>query len=536
MKKISPTDLKVNFLGVIPQSQEESRVLLPQEIVSFSALATYKGRAIRKLVKKTLKKGEKIEDRVKKTLRHSALKGHASLATTPVFCFSFEGSKFLDSALTGMYFGSFLMSSGRRTETTLEDIIVPQGISGKREAQRIYQKVSETNIQFYRDLLKKDIPKEVAAKILHYGIYGTGIVQLPLESLISLKREYQMEKEWMPQEIGVLLDKVVKKLKEFGLDLLWATRSVAPSNTYPYPNIFKDPQKSNLTRELINQKDPQENFKIISVEDNTTLKLKKELNHLKQEVRRITARKKRIKQEWPQLLYHRRKIMRDYNSALNMKILSSVPWRVWGEKKRHRTCPQIIESIYYSINRAVGKFKEFRDQIENHKIDSKVVEGIEQVFSIPPLVRKDSEVLNRYLSVARNAFWGYQKLVKMGIKPREAIFLIPRAAKIDILQEYNLYNLLTGYYPLRLCKAAEEEMRRNTIKEVEKIKKTLNQKGIGWLNEFIGPKCGIIGFCPERESCGWIKKIVPDYDEDFHQEMKENLEKRFQRIYQKLKD
>ena len=119
-------------------------------------------------------------------------------------------------------------------------------------------------------------------------------------------------------------------------------------------------------------------------------------------------------------------------------------------------------------------------------------------------------------------------LIKLGIKPREALFLIPRAVKIDILQEYDLYNLLTGYYPLRLCQTVEEELRRITLKETIEIKKTLAKKGYGWLNKFIGPKCETIGFCPEVKNCGYIKKIIKGYDEKFHQEMQSELRKKFE--------
>jgi hypothetical protein len=119
-------------------------------------------------------------------------------------------------------------------------------------------------------------------------------------------------------------------------------------------------------------------------------------------------------------------------------------------------------------------------------------------------------------------------LLKLKIKPRETIFLIPRAVKIDILQEYDLYNLLTGYYPLRLCQTAEEEMRRNTTKEVLQIKKILTERGYGWLNKFIVPKCQIVGFCPEEKSCPMILSVVKNYNEKFHQEMKEELKKKFQ--------
>jgi len=128
----------------------------------------------------------------------------------------------------------------------------------------------------------------------------------------------------------------------------------------------------------------------------------------------------------------------------------------------------------------------------------------------------------------------YRKLVNLGIKPKEAIFVVPRAVKIDILQEYDLYNLLTGYYPLRLCQTAEEEMRRNTIREVVLIKQELAKRGYGWFNKFIVPKCGIVGFCPEENYCPMILTSVKKYNEKFHQEMKMELKKQFEKKLKKL--
>jgi len=236
----------------------------------------------------------------------------------------------------------------------------------------------------------------------------------------------------------------------------------------------------------------------------------------------------KVKKNWQRLLDLRQIIFRDYNSALKIKVLSSIPWRVWGEKKRHRTVPQIIESIYYCIERAAEKFSQFKKQIEAKKINKKLIEEIEEIFSIPPSIKNNPEFLSRYLLTALKSFQGYQDLIKLKIKPKEAIFLIPRAVKIDILQEYDLYNLLTGYYPLRLCPTAEEEMRRNTLKEVAQIKKVLSKKGYGWLNKFIGSKCQIMGFCPEGNYCPMILTSVKKYNEKFHQEMKTELKKRFQ--------
>ena len=111
---------------------------------------------------------------------------------------------------------------------------------------------------------------------------------------------------------------------------------------------------------------------------------------------------------------------------------------------------------------------------------------------------------NEYLSVALEAFEDYKKLINLGIKPRDAIFLIPRGVKIDILQEYDLYNLLTGYYPLRLCQTAEEEMRRNTIKEVALIKKELTKKGCGWFNNLLFQNARLSVFVRKKKVAEWF--------------------------------
>ena len=94
------------------------------------------------------------------------------------------------------------------------------------------------------------------------------------------------------------------------------------------------------------------------------------------------------------------------------------------------------------------------------------------------------------------------------------------------MQEYDLYNIITGYYPLRLCQTAEEEMKRNTINEVEQIKKTFKANGYGWLNKHIVPKCETTGFCPEEETCMQIKKKVKNYSLDFHKKMSASLKKK----------
>lgn len=522
------SDLKVKFLGITPLLKDRSGVLNPQEIVALSALLTFKGKSIKNLFKDIKKKGENINEKIKSILQKSSLRGHASIATTPSLCLNYEGSKFLDWALTGLYFSSSLVSSGRRTDTTEKDIVYPKEIYSNQKARKIYYQASKENIKLHNYFLSKRISKDEARKILQQGIYGTGIIQLPIESIIGVKREYEREKEWMPEEVGFLLQKIEKEAKKLGIDWLFATRLAAPRNVYPYPNVFKDPINSNIVRELREKKKLADGTRIISIDILMAEGLKKELINFEKKRQNIFRSLKKIKREWFNILALLQEILRDYNSALCFKVLSTVPMGVWTEKKRHRTCPQIIESIYYCIERAAKRFKKFENQIKNKKINENLINKIEEVFSIPPSIKNNSEFLFKYLLAASESFKGYRELLKLKIKPRDTIFLIPRGVKIDILQEYNLYNLLSGYYPLRLCATADEEMRRNTLREVVLIKKVLTGRGYGWLNKFIGPKCQIMGFCPEEKYCPMIKSFVKNYNEKFHREMKDELKKQFE--------
>jgi len=528
MKPLLASDLKVKFLGITPVLNDETGFLNPQEIVALSSQATFKGKSIKNLQNDIKKSGESFKERIQKTLRGSSLRGHASLSTTPTICLTFEGSKFLDSALTGIVFSSSLMASGRRTQTTEEDIVFPTGIFKKKKAKKIYLQASKNIIGAYNFFLSQGIRKDEVSKILQYGIYGTGIINLPIESIVGLKREYLAEKDWMPEEVGILLKKIEKETKKLGIDWLYATREAAPRNVYPYPNIFKNPAKSNIVRELMKKEKLPEGTKLLSMDLQVTSGLKKKLVDLFDKSERTFRSLSQIKKNWPNLILLRQGIFRDYNLALKLRFLSSIPWRIWGEKKRHRTCSQVIESIYYCVDRATKRFNKLRDQIKGQKFDKKIIEEIEEVFSIPPAIKSNPENLAKYLKIALETFQAYRNLIKLRIKPREAIFLIPRAVKIDIFQEYDLYNLLTGYYPLRLCSTAEEEMFRISWKEALQIKKAFKQRGLDFLNKFIGPKCYIMGFCPEQKNCSLILPVVRKYNENFHQEMQNELKRLFE--------
>ena len=532
MKPLLTSDLKVKFLGITPVLRDKTGVLSPQEIVALSALLTFKGKSIKKLFKDLKKKGGDLNERIKGILQKSSLRGHASIATTPSLCLTYEGSKFLDWVLTGLYFSSSLVSSGRRTDTTEKDIVFPEEIWRNKKAREIYSKISADNIKLHNYFLSKGVIKDEVRKILQQGIYGTGIIQLPIESIIAIKREYMAEKKWMPEEVGFLIKQIEKKLKELGIGWLYATRLAAPRPAYPYPNVFKNPLKSNIVREL--RKKEAHGTKIISVDASLTPGLKTKLINVNKLWQKIFSSPTKIKKNWSDILSLYQEISRDYNSALSVKILSTVPMGIWTEKKRHRSCHQVIESLYYCVNRASKVFRKFSQDIKKGRISQSLMASIEEVFSVPPSIKNNQEFLKSYLSAALESFEGYQKLIRLKIKPHNAVFLIPRGVKTDILQEYDLYNILAGYYPIRLCTTADEEMRRNTLTEVALLKTAFSKKGFDWLNRFLIPKCQMMGFCPEEKNCQMILGAVKNYNEKFHQEMKNDLKNKFQESLKNL--
>ena len=528
---LKTTNLKLQLLGIIPQFSDKTGKLNPEQISALSALLTFKGKSVKGLLKETLDKGQDLDKKVQVILNKSSLRGHASVATTPTLAFSFEGSKFIDSMLTGIVFSSSLMASGRRTDTLEKDIVYPTAISKNKKAKDLYKKQSLENLGCQNWLLEKGVAKDEASKILQYGIYGTGIMVLPVESLVGFVKEWEMEKNWMPEEAEILISLFKKELKKLGINQLFHTRQIAPRDVYPYPNIFKDPEKSNLVRET--KKEGVVSLDFIKTKE--FLKLLRKLNSL---TKKIAANKTRILKDWPQLLQLRRQICRDYNLAVNIKVLSNISWRVWGEKKRHRTVPQVVDSIYYSIANAIEKVQECEER-EERRLKSATTSAITSAntlaniikyFSIPPTIKKNPRFLKKYMDCFLGSLRCYQKLVKMGIKSGDAVFVIPRGIRISVLQEYNLFNLISGYYPLRLCSTAEEQLRSTTRQEADVIRKLLKKKKFPELAEAISVKCQTTCFCHEENHCGQIKKLVKNYDEEFHKKMLKSLEEKYVKI------
>ena len=68
MAPLLTSNLKVKFLGITPVLKDKTGVLNPQEIAALSALLTFKGKSIKKLLEDIKKKDGKVSDKIKKIL------------------------------------------------------------------------------------------------------------------------------------------------------------------------------------------------------------------------------------------------------------------------------------------------------------------------------------------------------------------------------------------------------------------------------------------------------------------------------------
>lgn len=519
MRKTS--DLHLDFLGITPVYQEKDFVLNPEQIVAYSALGAFKGAPIRDLYRETLDKGQDMAVKVKNILRKSSLRGHSSIATTPHLCITYQGSKFSDLMFTGINFSSSLVSSGRRTEMEPESIVVPSTIE-KKGMINLYVSESTANIEFFKEMIEKGVLRDVASKIVQYGIFGTGILDLPLESVINIKKELETEGDWLPEEAGMLLKIIEKKLVEYGVSDLYQMRAVAPRDAFPYPHVFKNPKNTNLVREL-RKKYPGTDSVITSAVVQATDGLRKSLAELTKKTEKMAKSHSGVIKDWYELQTLRRQICRDYNLAVDLQILQTGSLRSYQDKKRHRTCYLIMESIYYMIEKALKIFKKIKI---SPKLTAGQLKKIDEVFYIPPILERDKDLLVKWLQRGAASISAYDQMVKSGVKPSDAVFIIPRAIRMDMIQRFDLYNLISGYYPLRLCTTADELLQRTTEKEALMIRKFVKDK-LPEMAAEIKVKCHLCGFCPEEKFCGKIRAMIPDYEDNFHQEMKDDLEKRY---------
>jgi hypothetical protein len=315
----------------------------------------------------------------------------------------------------------------------------------------------------------------------------------------------------IPQE-GI---EIVSQLEDFihanGMEITYEARKAAPREGCPNPNIFHN--RNNLAQEIINKNKKDVLYEPIILSENVIPSLERDsrIDNLSKMKERIFESPNRIKDEWRSALNELEEIVQDYSNSIQITTGANSPWRVWGEVKRHRTLPQITESVYHAVERAINLHNDMPLKIDN----CTNYKDWEKVVSVPSSV-KTPENFQLWVNTFRDSLIAYDTLRKSGVIESDAIAVVPRGLKMGIVKTFDLYNLTTGYMSLRLCTTAEPEMRATTEKERGLV---LDSKNIpDSIKSLIEPKCAYTGFCPDRY-CGKVNNYVQSYNKEFHKEM-----------------
>ena len=112
-------------------------------------------------------------------------------------------------------------------------------------------------------------------------------------------------------------------------------------------------------------------------------------------------------------------------------------------------------------------------------------------YVTPPSIANNAEAQKIFDETLEKISETYQKLLKLGIKKEDARFILPNAAKTNIIVTMNAREL-RHFFNLRCCARAQWEIREIATEMLKQAKKAAPA-----LFENAGPSCVELGYCIE---------------------------------------
>lgn len=124
-------------------------------------------------------------------------------------------------------------------------------------------------------------------------------------------------------------------------------------------------------------------------------------------------------------------------------------------------------------------------------------------FVTPPKINANEPARKMYDELMRTIWEKYEKLLKAGVPVEDARFVLPNAAKTNIVVTINA-NSLFNFFELRCCLHSQWEIRKlanEMLREVKRVAPSIFADA--------GPWCKTMGVCPEKDSsCVFYSKYV----------------------------
>ncbi len=168
----------------------------------------------------------------------------------------------------------------------------------------------------------------------------------------------------------------------------------------------------------------------------------------------------------------------------------------------------VVEHAYFTFA-LEGLSRAASHQLVRHRIASysqqsqryvRLEGGVPHI--VPSAVADDEarrEVFDGALEACEQA---YEKLLELGAAPEDARYVLPNATETRLLVSMNARSLL-HFFELRLCRRAQEEIRRVAQLMLDQVRQVAPV-----LFETAGPPCETRDFCPEGpNSCGRLATL-----------------------------
>jgi len=545
---ITDNDLKVVKLGFFPRvdindkklkdffEEEFGRTFLGgDELVAYAQSLVSKGMDFGELEKDIL---EDVENPDKKHLREIIFsktatgigRGH-SLGGLSGVVLGVHGTKMIDSGLTGLCSSRSLVTSSRRRETGLGDIVIPESLQKHPELLKEYMQISEEVFNLgkeFKEKFGKMGGVETFNKVIPYNNPADLFIVLPLDTLSTIVSEVRQDElnpngNFVPREIRALANELFDPItKEVGQNIMFKQRIEVPRDTYFHYTVFKDPSLPNYALSKAKATGMSLEPKVIDFSEDFDTDFIDGLFDLQL----LFAKTKNIKDPRKlhkaslECMYALKSFSNEYNEAVRVKIADSLSWRVWSEQKRHATLRQNVESTYTAVPRASDKIATFWETIENAYQNNdfeginKIMGELEKDIIIDDRLKKQKELILPYLYHTAKQLMFYRKLIDAGFEQRDALYITPKNIRVRTLEHYDLTNLINLELPLRLCDTCEPERKATSWKKRELMAEKLPE-----LEYFLKSKCNV-GFCTEGKYCKDITEMR-DYNQELHKQTKQ---------------
>lgn len=158
---------------------------------------------------------------------------------------------------------------------------------------------------------------------------------------------------------------------------------------------------------------------------------------------------------------------------------------------------RVIREWYTHLGGAPTRLQE-----STRRIDYEKDGGFQYV--VPPSIEGNPDALAKYQTLMMNIRNTCKELEELGVPQEDSALCLPLGMTSKIVDKRNLRNLIDMSHQ-RMCSRAYHEYQR-LFRDISDALRSIDEEWEWVVNNLFVPKCVVLGYCPEKRSCGWKPK------------------------------